>query len=119
MPVYFDVGDVPVHVYIALYTSSGGATPGPATLVAQTAQLTTVNGITEGLITPQKAIAAGSYFLVIKGDSPYHVQNEGASTTTSVWYNTSAISFAPFSGALSGLGTATVPVLDLYAVTVP
>lgn len=123
VPVYFDTGDVPVHLYVGLFTSSGGGTPAPASLIAQTAELTTVssalNGPTEGLIAAKPTVAAGSYFIAVISDAPYSVQDEGSTTTTNVWYSSSA-PFGPFGQTVpAGLMSAPISVPDFYAVTIP
>ncbi len=122
VPVFFLTGATSVHLYVALYTSTGGALPGPGSFVAQTAELSTVNvqvsGPTEGLIQPAKAISAGDYYIVVIADAPYSVQDEGSNDTT-IWYNSTTIPFGPIASLPTGLKTLSIPTPDFYAITIP
>lgn len=106
-----DTVTVGAHVRLGLYTSSSGA---PQTLVAQTAELVTVNGITEGRVSTTP-VASGDYWIYFLADATVTVR--ATASTTSWWFTTYTYGSLPTNApAMTG---ATTSVLAMQAVTAP
>jgi hypothetical protein len=102
-----------IKMRLGLFTDSPGE---PGTLVAQTAELTSVaNGRTEGAITPT-SILSGDYWVMILSSANIHVATETVMVT---WYYESPVTYGPIPASFTSSGSLTTNYGDLYYVTTP
>jgi hypothetical protein len=98
---------------LGVYSDNAGK---PGTLLAQTAELTTVaNAATEGAL-PSTAVTAGTrYWIMVLTNATIDL---GAETATVTWYYTSSTTYGPLPSNPTTMST-TLNLGDLYLVTAP
>lgn len=98
---------------LGVYADNAGK---PGTLLAQTAELTTVaNAATEGAL-PSTAITAGTrYWIMVLTNNTIDL---AAETATVTWYFTSSTTYGPLPSTATTT-SATLNLGDLYIVTAP
>jgi len=100
-----------VRLRLGLYGDSGGA---PQALVAQTEELTSRVGVTEGTLR-HTAIAPGSYWLFLITDGTLHISTEAG--TTDWWFTSQG--FGPFPASAPPMTSITAGIANAYVVLIP
>lgn len=111
MQTVIGAGDISAQIRFGLYSDSSGV---PQSLIAQTGVLQTVNGPTEGAITPT-SIAQGEYWFFFLANDATRIATE----TVNAQWATREVQFGPLPSSAPGLALPTLARANIYAVTVP
>jgi hypothetical protein len=111
MQTVIGAGDQAVDMRFGLYADGGGV---PQALIAQTGELTTVHGPTEGATTPT-AIAAGEYWFFFIARAAPRIATE----TVNAQWATRDVPYGPLPSNAPGLALPNLARANVYAVTVP
>ena len=102
-----------VLLRMGVYASDTNGLPG--TLVVQTAELTTIAGVTEGrvAVTP---LAPGGYWILALPKNTLHFSAE---TSTYTWRFANGIAYGPMPTSAPAMTGGVADIADFYAVTTP
>jgi hypothetical protein len=124
--VFFHVGQATSLVAIDAQTTTAGVTLRmgvyasdtnglPTTLIAQTGELTTVVGVTEGRISATPLAAAAYWILAL----PKNTVHFAAETSTFTWRVENQVGYGPMPAVAPATNSGTADIADFYVVTTP